>query len=86
MKAFWATAIIFLILVIGFFTGTYMYKIKNLDDIISQKEIISKVEDECTVISELEELRGIRSKIDKYKARNSIFGKCINNKKAIYDM
>jgi len=55
MRRLLSIAIIVLILILGFLTGTYMYKIKDLDDASARNGAIAKIEDECTVIAELDE-------------------------------
>ena len=55
MKTLLVIVIIALVLVLGFLTGIQLYKINDLGKEVQDEGIIaSKVDDECTVISELE--------------------------------
>lgn len=58
MKKYTIISIIIAGIVLGFLTGVYLYKIKQIDN---NKEIIAeKIEDECTAIGEMDE-HGIAS-------------------------
>jgi hypothetical protein len=49
-------SIIILIIITGFFTGSYFYKINELNRAEEERKVIAiEVDDECTEISELEE-------------------------------
>ncbi len=54
MKRYTIIAIITIGIILGFFTGIYLYRINKINN--KQKEYIAeKVEDECTIIGELDE-------------------------------
>ena len=77
--------IIFILIgiILGFYTGIYLYKINQINSNNLEQEI-ALIEDECTEIVELEESGGvdlIRTNSDKEKASPN----CILNLKIYYD-
>lgn len=53
MKKYTIITIVIIGVILGFFTGIYLYKINKIDN--SKKEIAQTIEDECTAIGEIEE-------------------------------
>lgn len=68
MKKYTIIGIIISVMIIGFFTGSYLYKINQIQRNNKQVEISEQIEDECTAIAELnnkEELINANSKEQK---------------------
>lgn len=58
MKTTWIIILITLIVILGFITGIYFYRINKIENVPKEETIVtSKIDDECTAISELASLR-----------------------------
>lgn len=82
MKSFWIISIVILIVVIGFFVGSYLYKINEIDN-ENKNKVATKIEDECTEIAELAN-NGMLDSLEANSEEEKVSPKCILTIKKLY--
>lgn len=81
MKKYTSIILIFIVIIIGFYTGFYLYKIKHLNNDNNINIGEETIEDECTILGELEEKGQI---ISTNNDENKVSPNCIITLKIYY--